>query len=306
MKTFGTHKAMTFYFSIAVASGILLFACAQSRRKHPVEGAAGLDSGDVVEDASRDAGYGVQPGAGRDAGTTREQAAIEGGDEASQRGIAEEAGDRVETSEAGEPDGAPIGAKLDWQEAEALIPDFVYQKWPMLNPDIVFEIEIQVVAGLWEALNVQLFTVYFLGGPDDTARFRTETLIYRQGELDVLLSPTHSNFMSGTVVQGVFYYTYRFGSGILRSHVGKLLVEQGSLTLKESGGFSFQDLFVKATGDAVEVQTGIHESFNSWRDGEFFGTIKDNGDTLMLLDASGGEIEPDFPPYDAPRRLFDL
>lgn len=238
---------MTFPFSIAVASAVLVFACAQSRRKLTVEDAA----------------------------------------------TAKDAGDRAQASAAGDAKGVSVDAQFDWQEVEALIPEFIFQEWPTLNPEVVFEIEMQQVAGLWEALNVQLFTVYFY---HEDVPWRTETLIYHQGKFDVLLSPVGSDFMSGVVVQGVFYYTYCFGSGIFRSHVGKLSMNQGSFTLKESGGFSFQNLFVKAAGDAVEVETGLWDSFNSWREGAFFGTVKDNGDTLTLLDSSGGEIEPDFPP----------
>lgn len=297
-KPAGQQKAMAVYFSIAIASAMLTLSCAQSRRKYPAEDAAGRDNRDVAKDADRDAGR-AQPAADLDAGTLYEQTATEDGDEAS-----EDAGDRTRSNAAGGADGVSGDAKLHLQEAEALIPEFIFQKWPNLNPDVVFEIEMQEIADLWEALNVQIFTVYFFVR-DDPWWFRSETLIYHQGELDVLLGTSVADFMSGVVVRGVFYYTHCSGSGILRSHVGKLSMDQGFLAVKESGGFSFQNLFVKASGDVVEVETGLWDSFNSWRDGEFFGTIKDNGDTLTLLDAFGEEIAPDFPPYDSPRRLFD-
>jgi hypothetical protein len=67
--------------------------------------------------------------------------------------------------------------------------------------------------------------------------------------------------MSGLVQGESFYFTYSWGSGIHRSHVGKLQIVNDEVKFWDSGGFFNLDLFLsRRTDGEIAVVSGRFES----------------------------------------------
>lgn len=189
---------------------------------------------------------------------------------------------------------------LSVADAEPLIRKFIRKEIPDLNPATQFKIEEIKVDQLWDKLQIQLFLVRLTAGGSE---FNSDMLVCHKGELRHFVTTVGGyGLMSGVVVDDAFFYTYSFGSGIHRSHVGKLTVVKDDLRIRETGGFIDRDLFVKKTDGklAVEAAGFFNEgfkTFNSWTSAEPFGTLREEGESLQIIDPDG---KPRVPKLSAP------
>jgi hypothetical protein len=184
---------------------------------------------------------------------------------------------------------------LSIADAEPLVQKFILKEKPNLNPAAQFKIEEIKVDQLWDKLQTQLFLVRLIVGESE---FNSYTLLCRKGEFRHFVATFGGDgLMSGVVVDDAFYYTYSFGSGIHRSHLGKLTVVKDELRTRETGGFIDRDLFVKKTGDKLAVEAaaffdGSFKAFNSWTSAKPFGTIREEADSLQIIGLDGKPLAP--------------
>ena len=100
--------------------------------------------------------------------------------------------------------------------------------------------------------------------------------------------------MSGYVDDDVFYFTYAWGSGMIRSHLGAIRIVDCDIQSIDSGGI-IDPLLVTKSGDDVVLEVGQLESFNNWSESQYFGEVVLTDDHLEIIDESAETIEPDFP-----------
>jgi len=181
--------------------------------------------------------------------------------------------------------------------AETLLPlvkEYAFREKPGLNPSTRFEIEEFPVEGLEETLDLQLFHVRSLSS--DGQQFSEMELIYRDGALTPFANAFGGfGLMSAVLAEDGLYYTYSWGSGIHRSHVGRLCIEDGRLAILESGGYVNTDLFVRKVKGGIKVESGRFTGFNSWEAAEKFGWLKQQGSSLVIVDEEGAKVPPEFP-----------
>jgi hypothetical protein len=208
--------------------------------------------------------------------------------------------------ESGAPGSAECGfqSPLDTAQATGLATQAILTANPDLASDTTFAVTELSVAGLWEALNVQLFHVSFVGA--DSQPFREEFYARHGSDLELLVGNGGAyGLSSATVSDDALYYSYAFGSGLVRSHIGRLRVRDCVLERVESGGYAPSGgpslLFVKASGDlltragAVVAEAGVYDAFNSWHAEVWFGTVLAAETSIGLVDADDQLIEPNFP-----------
>lgn len=182
--------------------------------------------------------------------------------------------------------------RIDVTEATALVTEWARTDSPDLGSDVEFDVAELEVAALWEELHAQLFFAGFVSS--DGRRFREQAFVYFDGAL-FPFAETFGGFglMSGTVEGGALYYSYSFGSGVTRSVLGRLTIQEGRPHFSETGGFSDLDLFLESEGEGVQIEAGQLVGFNDWSDGAPWGTLVVRDGALTVLDSSGNEITPD-------------
>lgn len=160
------------------------------------------------------------------------------------------------------------------------------------------EIEPYPVPGLEDALDLDLLLVRFVSA-ENGEQFNEAILIHREGTLTPFASAFGGfGLMSAVVHEESLYYSYSFGSGIHRSHVGVLSKnEAGKLELRESGGYFSDDLFVRVKEGAIVVESGRYEDFNQWKSAKPFGTVNREAATFTIVDASGKARPGEGPPF---------
>lgn len=187
--------------------------------------------------------------------------------------------------------------RLSPDSMSALIKAYSLATNPNLTPDFRLVVTEYEVKDLYDSLGIQVFHADFLS--QDGTWFRSGGYLYLNGTV-TLFSDSFGGWrlMSGVVVKRTFYYTYSWGSGIHRSHVGCLFLDGDSLIFLDTGGFMNFDLFVSnCASDSICVYTGVSKSFNSWilikDDG---GRVIDNNKSrLAVIDSTGKEVLPDIP-----------
>jgi hypothetical protein len=194
-------------------------------------------------------------------------------------------------------DGGCLQTRIDSTQAAA-----AYAAYAGLASSETIQAEEDNVPLLWEAMHAQLFTTkrYYEGMPAT----RACSFIYREC---VLTLPTgdctlFGPLVSGVVANGAFYYSWGWGSGIYRTHFGRLAPSGGALVQIKSGGYTiFGDdpppLVVAFEGGQILVYRPARSpsDFNQWQGGDLVGTLKDLGDRLAIVDRSGQEIPASFP-----------
>ena len=187
--------------------------------------------------------------------------------------------------------------KISPDSMSALVWAYSLATIPNLNPNFQLTITEYDVKDLYDSLGVQVFKADFLS--QDGTWFRSGEYIYRNGTV----TPFASDFggwglMSGVVVNRTFYYTYSWGSGIHRSHIGCFFLDGDTLKFLDTGGFINVDLFISnCSGDSICVYTGAYKSFNSWmlvKDNKWRVVIV-NGTSLAVIDSTGKEVAPNIP-----------
>ena len=187
--------------------------------------------------------------------------------------------------------------RISPDSVSSLIRSYSLSTIPNLNPDFQLTVTEYDVKDLYDSLGVQVFYADFLS--QDGTWFRSGGYLYRNGTV-TLFSDSFGGWglMSGVVVKRTFYYTYSWGSGIHRSHVGCIFLNGDSLVFLDTGGFMNVDLFVSnCASDSICVYTGAYKSFNSWTLVKDNGwrVIQENGARLAVIDSTGKEVLPDIP-----------
>jgi hypothetical protein len=96
--------------------------------------------------------------------------------------------------------------------------------------------------------------------------------------------------MSGLVKGQSFYFTYSWGSGVHRSHMGKLQLVDGAVKMWDTGGFLNQDLFLRRTNTEIAVESERFESFNGWLGPGSFGWIDESQPAATKLVGADGSV----------------
>ncbi len=195
------------------------------------------------------------------------------------------------------------GNRINLAHAENLIREYLSVNEPSLAPDYVLEIAEAQMPDLWNTLRIQIFNVDFLS--NSSTYFRTSPFVYHDAEVNPFeLSTGVHGVMSGYLKNDVLYYTYSWGSGIKRSHLGTIRMIDCVLQCTDSGGFGDVELFVSGVEDDIILETGKYEGFNKWSDPEYFGDIVDAMTNVAVIDEVDETIQPDFPSSDAEGTCF--
>lgn len=186
------------------------------------------------------------------------------------------------------------GPQIIESEAETLIREYVSQNKPSHSSDYILEIVELQVSDLWNNLNIQLFDVIFLS--DDGTQFNQSAFLY----YDMKIVPFACSFggrgiMSGYVDDDVFYFTYSWGSGIHRSHLGVIRIVDCEIQSIDSGGFEGVDFFVTKTDDGTILETGQFNGFNNWSTSAYFGDVVITNDRIIVRNDTADSIDPEFP-----------
>ena len=188
-----------------------------------------------------------------------------------------------------------VQRELLTEELEPLVRDYAFRQRPSLIPPVRFEIHDFDVAGLWNTLKIQICLIRYLS--PDGQQFNEELVIYRNGKVARFAgSLGGKGLMSGLMMRDSLYYTYSWGSGLHRSHAGRLSSDDGKLTIVESGGFASTDLFVKEVDRSIQVERGEFLAFNSWKAIRKVGSVKVQDSSLSIVDATGAVVPPDMKP----------
>ena len=188
--------------------------------------------------------------------------------------------------------GAQERVKLDSDSLEALARERAFKAKPELNPETEFQIYEFEIDGLWDEMGIQLISAAYLV---DGQQFNEALYIARDGSLSPFASTFGGfGFMSAVLSGGDVYYSYSWGSGIHRSCMGRIaLDEKGKLQITETEEFLFTDLFLRSVDGGVRVETGGYDAFNSWQEGQPVGWLEYRKRRLVLVDDDGGEISPE-------------
>ena len=174
-------------------------------------------------------------------------------------------------------------------ELKTLVKNYALRNNPELKSDTRFAIEEYAIDGL-KALDAQIILARYLA--PDGSQFNEALLIYHDGKLTPFASAHGGHgLMSAVVSGGKLYYTYSFGSGRHRSHLGQLSIVGGKLVFAESGPLLYQDFFVKQDGARLRLEKGEFEKFNAWKAGRKIGEIAAKESGFAVLNDAGKEIE---------------
>jgi hypothetical protein len=130
------------------------------------------------------------------------------------------------------------------------------------------------IPGLFKKLGANAYVARLLD-PDGNLLDEVPFL-FRDGDVRSLgIAYGGWGLMSAVVYGNCLYYTYSWGSGIHRSHIGRVSLHPGELRLRESIGYQNVDLFVKVENRGVAIYEGEFISFNNWRGKSFLQGVDD-------------------------------
>jgi hypothetical protein len=162
------------------------------------------------------------------------------------------------------------------------------------------------VPGLWDALQAQLFNGR-VSAADGTLLSECSFLLRRCTLTKVMPEEdgcaTFGPILSGVVAGGAFYYSYRVGSGIAYSVLGKLAWDGTALVRTQSPYYTNPshgppNLVVTTQSGRVVVYRAMVDwrAFNEWHEpAELMGTLADFGDHLGIVDSNGRELGSTLP-----------
>ncbi len=185
---------------------------------------------------------------------------------------------------------ARTGPKQTEESASRLYRDYALHALSNRNVLAEYVLTERPIPGLWNAVGAQAFSV---GERIKGQIVWRDPVFCVAGKILPFGSSAGGVGVMSAVVQGdAFYYTYAFGSGIHRSHVGRLRLVDGEPQQHESAPFP-QDLFVEKAGDGVRVVQATYREFNAWENGVEHGRI-DPAEKyrLRIIDAHGAEVVP--------------
>jgi len=178
--------------------------------------------------------------------------------------------------------------KINISEAEPLARQVVIGSIPTHEPKTKLIIKEIQVPDLWEQMHIQIFNVQYKGFPD------SQQLLYADGKFSRFVQSFGGyGLMSAVVSDKTLFYTYSWGSGIHRSHVGRFHIEESKQIRQESDAFTFQDIFIKRNSEGVlELVNGKFMSVNIWSDSKPIGHIDLSEKTrLRIIDSTGKEYK---------------
>lgn len=187
------------------------------------------------------------------------------------------------------------GKKMTVETVAPLVREYAFREKPKLDPETQFKIEEYEVQGLWQDLKMQLFLVRY--GPNVAdRRFAGEWIaLYHDGKVTSFASAFGGpGLMSAFVMDSNLYYSYCFGSGIHRSHIGRLSKDGREIRIVESGGYASTHLFVRNVAGRIQVEAGTFAGFNSWKAERHVGWLKIKESSLAIVDTTGAEIPTQF------------
>jgi hypothetical protein len=177
------------------------------------------------------------------------------------------------------------------ESIQRLIREDAFRQKPRLDKSTEFGIREFAIEGLSESLGIRIFHADYLG--PDGVPFNECIFIYHHGQAHPFACAFGGyGLMSGVVVDATLYYTYSWGSGIHRSHVGQLRVAGGQLVIHESEPFQFRDVFVRGSGGQVAVEVRRYKSFNSWDNAAGLGTVVLESKDGLYIVGLGKPIPP--------------
>jgi hypothetical protein len=196
------------------------------------------------------------------------------------------------SGDAGITGGACGATRVDASQATAAYTAYAFRVNPNLNPLATFTAKELNVPGLWEALQGQLFAGYWAV---DTTSFQECSFLYRHCEVTVVVDGNimFGQIVSGVVANGALYYSWQFGSGLYYSNIGKVAADGSALVQTVGPSYmlgSPPPLVLEADATEVLVYRAMTDVFNVWSTKAPFGTLKDYGDRLAILDSTGQEI----------------
>lgn len=170
----------------------------------------------------------------------------------------------------------------------ALVKEFAFRDKPKLARDTEFKIEPYPIEGI-RALDLQIVLARYLA--PDGSEFNSALFVVHAGKLTPFAETLGGSGLMSAVVSGKkLYYTYSWGSGIHRSHLGQLFVTGGKLTFVESGALVDKDCFVKQDGPTLRLEKGDFHTFNTWKPGQKLGDITPTDTGFTVRDETGKEI----------------
>ncbi len=117
------------------------------------------------------------------------------------------------------------------------------------------------VPGLEESLQTRIFLAKF--ETDAGIQIEEKLLALRGGKVQTFGATFGGHgLMSALVQNGCMYYSFSWGSGLHRSHVGRLKIKGESLEVWESDWFPNADVIVRLAGAKVEIVHGEYVGFN--------------------------------------------
>jgi len=164
---------------------------------------------------------------------------------------------------------------------------------PKFNPAVTFVFEELTIAGLWDALEVQIFLVKYLVRE---SAMTGDPFICWHGKIFPFVERTGStSILSGVVAGDALYYSYSWGSGMDRSLVGRLKMKDGQPAWQDSEARLFAKMFVDKSSDGrIRVVGGSRQTFlgfNRWDDTSTLGWIDlSEKQRLKVIDVNGREI----------------
>lgn len=179
----------------------------------------------------------------------------------------------------------------------------------MTNP-YTLRLTMHEVSGLWDSLGICLFVAEYRSA--DGTWFRNEEFLYRKGAIRYFTDCFGGwGMMSGQMMGSALYYTYSWGSGIHRSHIGRLSIDHDTIVIRESGGYADKDLYVAEPENGV-IPVFLYKirkmiSFNELDSSAVkWGYVHEGAASISIIDTLGNEITPNFTVMVAKSRTGSL
>jgi hypothetical protein len=182
---------------------------------------------------------------------------------------------------------------------EQLVRDYIRIAQPTMDTSFRLAITVHDVPGLWDSLRIHLFHAEYQSS--DGTWFWDGEFLYRNGTIRIFVPDFDGwGLMSGVMRGATLYYTYSWGSGIHRCHIGRLFLNPDTIVIQESGGYAGKDLFVVKTADNL-IAIYLYSCWGSRNFNEFdssavkWGLIRETESSITVIDTLGKEIPPNFP-----------
>ncbi len=156
---------------------------------------------------------------------------------------------------------------------EAQVREFVRKDNPDFRQSTPVVLEEYPVAGLAEQNGARLYLARLLG--NDGQQFNELLFLYYNKAMTALGSTLGGHgLMSAVLFERRLHYTFSWGSGLHRSHLGRISFSRGNATAVQSEGIANVDLFLRLEGESLIVEAGQFVGFNSWRNGKSRGNVE--------------------------------